>query len=113
MIPTPVGLRQQARRLDPQQRKIEQFVARLCERGCSMICYHQLGRPTFTLSDGTRMSEEIGRALTKHPNIVSVDLPLFRDGFSQIYRYTSEPRITDYECRGEQTKTRDCAIRAA
>jgi hypothetical protein len=93
-IPTPQSLKRQNRRLDRRnaraerdRQRVEQIVERIRRRGLVVHCYYTFGKPTFVLSDGTRIPGGVGYALTKHPNLVAVDPPLFVDGLPQTFRY--------------------------
>jgi hypothetical protein len=88
MMPkTAEQLRNQARSIDRRQRQVESYVGWIRHRGCALHVYYVLGKPVFTLSDGTRIPEALGFALAKHPNLVAVDPPLTAGGLPQTFRF--------------------------
>jgi hypothetical protein len=93
-IPTVESLRKLHRKLDRRQRQVDDYIEWMRRRGCALHVYFTFGKPTFVLSDGTRISEPIGYALTNHPSIVVVDPPLITGGLPQTYRFVDEARRT-------------------
>jgi hypothetical protein len=71
-------------------RFLDALVGRMRTRGCALHVYYQLGAAHFVFSDDTKIPTAIGYALTKHPSLVAVDLPLLTGCLPQTFRYTDE-----------------------
>jgi hypothetical protein len=95
---TPQSLRRLHRRLDRRNaraerdhQRIEQIVEQM-RRGPVLHCYYTFGKPTFVLSDNTRIPEALGHALARHSNLVAVDPPLVDGGLPQTFRFAQPKR---------------------
>jgi hypothetical protein len=60
---------------------------RAMKKGAALHYQHTSTGPRWSLSNGLRLSAEVARGVIADPNVVAVDLALFRDSTAQTWRY--------------------------